>query len=1718
VLHKDFQRADDQIKNVNDNHMACKIEIKQNLTDEISKKAEGLKGSRLEIAQKTAKEINKSYQFNVVKVFEGENEYTNKVIINIPEELINKYYDYFTSLEEQEARNIQREDSDRTGEEYTDDYLFEQSGEQQMSPASTKLLKNLKELVKKMGISLQTVDEYVKKHPEINLSGVNAVSDVFRKIIAIAEGKEDVALTEEIVHIATAGIEQVNPKMITEMIAKIADFDIYNATLKEYRNNKNYQLPDGRPDIRKIKKEAVDKLIAEVIVYDNGKSIKFPELENEGVLSMIRSWWKNIIDWFGREAKKADKELVEKFGPDISIFVEAAKEVVKGVEINTEQSPSSEGVYFQLSNAQKEFQKKILETNDRLKKVETKEKSENTLVDETDVNNWYEVLKDGEWRKVKRRVTDRTKELYNQIFKDKKFSPEEKAFHKLLRDGGIKYHDYFKEIHNRYFDTKDGSRRTTVSERPFIADPVDRSIYSELEKYFTELVDSFSKDGKTPLVFSEVMIYDAKRDEAGTIDLLIVDEDGKANIFDWKFMNAKADAEDIAWYKIGAYNLQLGGYKDILREAYGVKEIGRNRAIPILFQLKYKQKEVLPKITGINVGSVDVSKIKDLKLVPVSEKTETTGSKGLDEILVKLNAVYSQIGKEKATNEEEREFKSKRLNLIKHAIRLAQTKQNIAPLIAVIKEININGQMIISDYNTTYKDKDFKSAEFNNRQLSEFADEMREYLSIADVFGSITEYIGKEIYTPEMERSAITAEEKAELAEAKDVLLAIIYEQEAIRTSLKEIKTLSGEFADRFIGQRNLVTELLSAEAVVKGIFSTFRGVSEIPLASLNILYKLVTNARGRASRDAFGEISELMDIRQRLAKRGNLREIVKEIYQKDDNNKFVNKLIRRYNKEFYKGVDENAREDQQSKEWLKDNVDMEAYKQEAFKIMNDNISHISRKYETRDKDLMDKLILEEKQKWDVTRPDFTGWNNYVIKRHPLPKWESEDYKKIKNDQDLFALYSLVNKINEKAKEVGYIENKVASTFLPFIRKSMAESLAWDFGLSAIQNFGQELTINASTVGYGSVNELTGQLEHGLPKYYTYDFTKTEGGENDYSDVSEDLFKNMILYINHVEKYKYLSEVEGQLKLVKDVETFKNHLRTSTFGNVVFKDGKPEEESGNEDNTKMFDKFLRGVFYEQKYPLSDSDTPISIGVTNYIKKAINKVAKKEIFKDTDKPSAISMMKSMDMLNTGFQLKTLGFELISGAVNLFGVSIQIATQAGNYFKAREIVENGTKLIGNRFINNDEREMFVQLVDMFMPLKDDPSYEMLRKAGMTSLTRANFSDALMVFMRHPEQHVEKTIFLTLLDNMMMENGKIVSIREYVKNKHKDRFKSSLDYRESKTAIENEINELKETRSITATKKLENGKLVIPGLNLNDHNELQRLTKLTRFIARNATGGLSDADRTMASMNIWLKSMTVFKSWIPKLLSTRFMALEKVSDDFSVEIDENGMTTGEKYDIGRVRLWWYVLGTSIRDKSLNLRNIITMNEQGVIALDKMYEDMATKYRERTGKEFKMTEEDFKDLIRNNLRNQVKEFSILISLFGATLAMGMMEPPEDADKATKNFYRWSQKVVDRFVGELSFFYNPVEFQKMLGGSMFPAIGLINDIEKFSMHFIMQTTGLDVSDLSLTPDEVREKAMPIKYGAKMLPVTKAMLTWGSIFSSDFAEEFDITIQKNNLR
>ena len=1566
----------------------------------------------------------------------------------------------------------------------------------------------VKELIAKMGVDIVDLQEYARNNPDIDVSSANALADITAKIIAVSEGSTDTDITEEMVHIATAILEQSNPALVTEMISKVGRFKIYKDTLERYKDNEEYQLENGKPDIRKIKKEAADKLIAKIVNakldgVNNEDLAIITELQEEDV-SIFRRLWNKITDWFrGQYA-----------GSDIDIFRKVGQEVIEGVEGDFVDG-NSRDIYFSITDAQKNLQRQILETRKNVRKVvNTTEKANPLLLDDENANNYYEALINGQWTRVTKRVTDRVKAWYRSKFRGKIFTKAEERDNELKRELGVEFHNMFEEIHDRFFNS-DGTKREVPGVAPKIEDVKRAAIYGKLEKYYIDLISEFSKNGKNPMVFSEVIVYDAIDNEAGTIDLLIVDQDGTAHIYDWKFMSIAKGAKDVAWYKQGAYGIQLGRYKKILQDNYGVKNIGKNRAIPIALQLKrqnFQDSSSPLELQGIAIGSVNPTEIEPLTLTPVSEKTETTGIKKLDELVKNLNAVYSQIEKTRPADEIDRSSKRERLNILKEAVRQAQANQNLAPTIDAVAVMQTEGENIIAEYKATYEGRPATSKDFNDGQLSDFAERITQYIEQASAFDSIDVQL-----KPLIDSSELSAEDK------KAYQADISAKATNIKVNVSEIKEIANNFADKFMGERNSVTGLTKPTAVVRGVQALFRSLSQLPLPSLRILQRLARLAQSKAETDSLAEVNELLAIRKRIEQTGaDLRSTVQKLYQRDTAGGLVNKLIYRFNKDFYTQVDENAKEGNRSKKWLYDNINVEEYKKEANSILQREIDKYNKIYD--DEQLRNKLILEAKRKWDITRNDFNGWANYVVKRHPQSKHESKEYLDIKKDPILFDLYNFLIKINNKARDVGYLQNRIASTFLPFVRKGTAESMAWNFNLRAVSNFADRLRARVDDVGYGSINEITGETENAIPIYYTRDFTQQEDGTNDYSDVSLEFFKNQIMYIQHMNKYKYMSEIEGQVQLVRTIVKAKDHYKTRRFGGVTSRGEDPIIEKGNDENARFFDLFMQNILYDNRYPADGQDFGVPpLGIRKGINNVWKQLTGKTLFSEGEPGTNLSIIKAMEALNNYFQIKTLGLEPISGAVNLFGANIQVAAQAGNYFDAREFAKNETALIGNRFKTGDDREMFIQLREIFMPLKDSPVYDKLQAAGMTSLTNKNWSDYIFAAFRLPELHLETALFKTFLANSMIIDGRIVNINEYVRNKYKDRYKDAATYNQSRKKIKEEIAELKKNKSIDATKKLENGKVVVPGLDLKDKAEVQRLTNVIRTIARNSTGGFTEFDTIKANFNIWTKSMMVFKGWIPKLVDTRFGEFRKTGDDFGVTISDNGLTTGEKYDIGRIRLFLgNFLHVNIIRSIKELKDIGAfggnITDAGLAKLDNMFVKYTKDYESRTGEKLNMSRDDFIDLIRTNTRKQLQELIILINLNLMLFAVGFMEPDDDADKADKNFYRYSRKIFRRFREELMFFYNPAEWSATFSGGIFPSISLFGEMSRFIDHFFQEITGYDTKGKDRNAAQVREDAKPIKYLMKMVPLTKSLVTWLALFSPEWAEEMDITVQETNRR
>src|SRR5690606_35277303 len=129
--------------------------------------------------------------------------------------------------------------------------------------ANPQVVKLAKDLLERTGVKYEEVKDIYVNGVKVGASGV---ANSIEGLVQVIEGKESEALPEEAMHIAVEIIEQKNPKLFNRLLSEINNFEIYKKVIEEYGNNPYYQTSDGKPDIRKLKKEAIAKQLVATII------------------------------------------------------------------------------------------------------------------------------------------------------------------------------------------------------------------------------------------------------------------------------------------------------------------------------------------------------------------------------------------------------------------------------------------------------------------------------------------------------------------------------------------------------------------------------------------------------------------------------------------------------------------------------------------------------------------------------------------------------------------------------------------------------------------------------------------------------------------------------------------------------------------------------------------------------------------------------------------------------------------------------------------------------------------------------------------------------------------------------------------------------------------------------------------------------------------------------------------------------------------------------------------------------------------------------------------------------------------------------------------------------------------------------------------------------------------------------------------------------------
>jgi len=1550
-------------------------------------------------------------------------------------------------LEIPEANRLDLENDTTFGVNSDGDSILLQTEEIPASKAAPQTVSLVKDLLNRIGVDIKTLQA-------IEVDGVkqdvNGVADIMQKLVKVTQGKEDVALTEEAMHFVVEILEQKNPQLFNKLLGEINSYKMYSDVLATYGKYKQYQTADGKPNIRKLKVEAIGKILAETIIKKNEGSTEKPEL-----LASVEGWWNQIVEFI--------KGLFVKSG-----FDQAAMMVLGGEEIgNVDDIRNTEGVYFQQNiNSQQAIIDKLRFTSDQITKDDTG------------------YLING--NRIKRRVTDFVKDWYSTRFANKDLTKSEydQAVDDLKKEKGTAGHADIEHMLKNYFLNEDGTLRPE-NERPddngYVSqlNPKNKDMYNILKRNMAARLETFPANTK---FLAEMTVYNASRDVAGTIDFIAVTPEGKVSILDWKFMDLNVQRyKDVPWYKVSAWRQQMKQYKSIIEKGYGVKpeDFEQTRMIPIraIYSGAIPKEGVLPQLTGVQIGDVNLNKEELAYLLPVGLETEKTSNKKLDTLIEKLNKIYDTISSKKASPEEKRS-KAELLNSLYESIRQLQMRENVEPLIRQAKLLNADVQRVIDTYNNEWKGKD--PGAFTDKQKNDLSDRILSYETSLMVYTSLATDL-KSLFKKDLsEKDQALWQDIRDTAESANELEA----------DLEEVRK---DFAENVIAKDVNVMDLLKPEKVIKGFSKLFNSTSVIQLKSAEILYKMANRAFGLASIETSEQGNKLLAIKEKYDKWAKSKGLTNKNYFDIIKKKNKNELINEFSSEFYETLKSKIAE--KDTQWVRDNIDVSKYNEFLKEQKEKEFKRIEDKPRFGDEESINKEkkreVADVNALYNTSTTDSPGWLLYefVSKFPKAERWESEAWKELNKPENKPAkeFFDYIKDRNEYLVGIKYINSRDARVFLPFVRKSLTEKIVmggeYKLGESLLRN----ITITEGDVGYGEIDPITKEPVYSIPKYFTRETVE---------EASEDLFRNMTLLNNMAIRYEYLSNIEHQLNVIIKVESNKEAIKTSYFGKTKYRpDGTVETTSDNSDNTKLIRDMMAAIVYGQKYVESENFDQLLGGIANFGKRA-NKVLGRKVFTEDYDDAQISLNKTITQLNNVFQMKTLGLNPISALSNFLGGSFQSYINAGKFFTKADFVRNEFMLAGK--MNGVDSKKYIGALQYFQPLTENYNNILAKELSVSKFSQEGIQDFLMILMRTGDQYVQSINFFSYLENSIVEDGKVFNVREYLKKQPEfaNMFTGTAEERSQlKEKFESEVKRLIDEKGFLKLAKVEGNELVVEGLDRKSDSVIE-LRRKVQAITKDALGNLSEDDLRKINLNIYGKSFMVFKNWIPRLVDVRFGNLKY-----------NSAT--EAYEWGRTRNMFRLLTQDFMGSVDSLISSIKGDDQKFVdQIKRLYESKRSDYEKDTGKELRMTEGEFVELVSNNIRNQMTDFMFYLALSTLIIGAKAVEPGDDDDRATKNRYKYMLRVMDKIRDEVAYFYNPTSFLGLTTSGIFPAISYLENFKKLFVNFGTEMYALGVGD-----EEKAEKTQVVKYLLKGFPIASQVDAVLLMFYPDIAKDLGMKAQ-----
>lgn len=1537
--------------------------------------------------------------------------------------------------------------------------IYQQLRDNPNSIASTTTLAKIKEFLDRIGVKVSEMQNIVVNGTNI---GANGVAKIMSGLIEIVQGKEDIALPEEAMHFAVELLRQKNPTLYMQMYNKVGQYKLYQQVLNDYKDI--YKTEEGLPDIPKIKKEALARILVETIINKNEGSNESAER-----LLQTKSWWDKFVDWF--------KGLFSKAG--FNPFEQVAEDINKGAEDLGQASDLKTGSDY--------YQKR----DDLLSKL----KEENTKIGKDTSGSYTRA-----GTSIKKTVSSIVGDFYETKRRNKNLTEDESQ--KALREykeatAGKGATDIEDILHRSIGDDNKLRVEILPQTQPSALSPKNKAYYNTLQRNIDQRLNSYPAGTD---FLHNIEIYDDKRGIVGKADLIAITPTGKVNIIQFKFPNIGNKDGVLKSYEQTAYNIELEELRKILTNSYGVdkKDFDQTRAIPIRSYytwIDWNNKSKGTRLANLKIGNVDVSLEKDDSLLPVASQSESTGNKELDTLLYKLRGLLDKLQNEKVSPSEA-DQKGARINTLIAAIRKLQVQRDSTK---VLENANILIKRAESLYTDLQKqvdeaDPNLMSIPQVNKLSADLLDAKDNLLLYKDL-----DIVMERIYSNPDEKGKKFIEDAGNIARRSSRLI-------------RNLEDLEDKTRTEIFAAKMGIKDELNPEKALTWYRRMIRSLSQSSIKAGEELWSLVKRINN-GYQIRFDERLKLLNERSEAVKKwadtnGGMKEVYNKVFAFDSKGRWQGRFISQTDRQFYKNLEEKKKAGDLA--WVKDNIDLDKYKEwydeeYAKRLTNSKILRLDPD-DTKNEALVKKNLDEFVKNYDISNKTAVNSYNYMLNAFPkVDKWVSKEFGELnkKGNEPLLELYNYWQDVLKQSHDAGLIASFERRTFFPNVRKEYLEKTLYNPGAIA-GSFIDGIRIENEDTSFGKQDPLTGEPIDNVHAAYVYDLGKqakdTDGNYFiDYSEKSMDLFKVMAIWERELIRYNLKIESESIAKLIASTESRKKALAVNRMGNLIKDKGVPLQ-IDNTTNTKYVKDFIDAIYYGKKLD-NETDFTFSVPYGSAVKK-INALFGREVFPvPTEESVKVSGSKALQTFNRYFVAKTLGANPLTALSQLWGGTANSYINSGKFFTKTDLLAAQAKMISGRFYDA-EGKIQAGLLDYFIPLMEDQTNEKLRELSVNKAVKYLSSDWLMYMQRVADKGVQIPVFLAFAENTTIRDGKLVNIRELIKKENGYDVIYDLPYEQQqgkKQEIEQKINELKNKESLLKLARIEGDKLILPGIDRGSDTVTDFRQRVIEF-TKDALGNTSNEDLSLYKRSVMMQSFFMFKNWIPRMIDVRGQSLKY-----------NPGT--DSYEWGRIRMLFRGLQTNGLSTIGSLIKQLSGNEKDIIEIaKKLYTEKQSVFAAQN-EEFNMSEADFIDMYLKGVRAEFKEIGLTLSLLGILVFARVHAPDKDDDPQIKGMYKWSLRAIDKLTDELSFFYDPTSFTNIANGSVFPAVSLLTDAQKLLMNGIK-----DAYYWSTGNEQGMKSIHSAKYVMKSLPFVSQLVNYTAVFNNDFAKEWGIQLSSQNGR